>query len=66
MISKVLLKEFETIVGKDNVFQDETDRITYSYDAAVLEPAMPALVLRPAQAKPWARWCGCATSMGCR
>jgi glycolate oxidase len=47
MISKVLLKEFETILGKNNVFQDETDRMTYSYDAAVLEPALPAIVLRP-------------------
>ncbi len=47
-MSKVPLKEFETIVGKANVFQDETDRMTYSYDAAVLEPAMPALVVRPA------------------
>ncbi len=47
MISKVLLHEFETILGKNNVFQDETDRMTYSYDAAVLEPALPAIVLRP-------------------
>ena len=47
MTSKVPLKEFEAIVGKANVFQDETDRMTYSYDAAVLEPALPALVVRP-------------------
>lgn len=44
---KALIKEFEKVVGKDNVFQDETDRATYSYDAAVLEPVLPALVLRP-------------------
>ena len=47
MISKVLLQEFSAILGKDNVFQDETDRMTYSYDAAVLEPVVPSVVLRP-------------------
>jgi glycolate oxidase len=47
MIMKALTKEFESILGKDNVFQDETDRATYSYDAAVLDPALPSLVLRP-------------------
>jgi len=44
---KALIKEFEGVLGKDNVFQDETDRMTYSYDAAVLDPALPSLVLRP-------------------
>ncbi|NTV43854.1 MAG: FAD-binding oxidoreductase, partial [Syntrophobacteraceae bacterium] len=44
---KALIKEFEKVLGKDNVFQDETDRATYSYDAAVLDPALPSLVLRP-------------------
>ena len=47
MVMKALIKEFEKILGKDNVFQDETDRVTYSYDAAVLDPALPSLVLRP-------------------
>jgi len=47
MIAKGLIKEFETILGADNVFRDETDRAAYSYDAAVLEPAVPAVVLRP-------------------
>ncbi len=47
MSMKALIKEFEKILGKDNVFQDETDRVTYSYDAAVLDPALPSLVLRP-------------------
>lgn len=44
---KALIKEFEKVAGKDNVFQDETDRATYSYDAAVLEPVLPSLVVRP-------------------
>ncbi len=42
-----LIKKFQEIVGKENVFQDETDRHAYSYDAAVLEPVIPSLVLRP-------------------
>jgi len=44
---KALIKEFEKVAGTDNVFQDETDRATYSYDAAVLEPVLPSLVVRP-------------------
>lgn len=47
MINKALLKEFATLVGEANVFQDDTDRMTYSYDAAVLHPVLPALVVRP-------------------
>lgn len=47
MISRALLKDFAAIVGEANVFQDETDRLTYSYDAAVLEPVMPGVVVRP-------------------
>jgi glycolate oxidase len=48
MISQSLLKEFQAKVGADNVFSEDTDRLTYSYDAAVLEPVMPGLVVRPA------------------
>lgn len=47
MSTNGLLKEFEKILGKDNVFSDETDRHAYSYDAAVLDPSLPSLVLRP-------------------
>ena len=47
MISKALVKEFQKVVGKDNVMSDEADRLTYAYDAAVLEPVMPALAVRP-------------------
>lgn len=47
MIGQALLKEFQNVLGKANVFGDETDRLTYSYDAAVLDPVMPAVVLRP-------------------
>jgi glycolate oxidase len=47
MISPGLLTEFQSFLGKGNVFHEETDRLTYSYDAAVLEPALPGVVLRP-------------------
>ncbi|MFY9942011.1 MAG: FAD-linked oxidase C-terminal domain-containing protein [Desulfobacterales bacterium] len=51
MIRQSLLKEFQAKVGADNVFADQADRLTYSYDAAVLEPVMPGLVVRPATGK---------------
>ena len=47
MPSESFVKEFEAIVGKDNVFHSESDRQSYSYDAAVLDPVVPALVVRP-------------------
>ena len=42
-----LIKDFEAVVGKENVMTSETDRHSYSYDAAVLDSVMPALVVRP-------------------
>ncbi|MCL5406212.1 MAG: FAD-binding protein [Deltaproteobacteria bacterium] len=51
MSTNGLLKEFERILGKDNVFSEETDRHAYSYDAAVLEPSLPDFVLRPRSAE---------------
>ncbi|MBU0961459.1 MAG: FAD-binding protein [Proteobacteria bacterium] len=42
-----IIKEFAAIVGDENVMASETDRHTYSYDAAVLDSAMPSLVVRP-------------------
>ncbi len=47
MISEALKREFMKAVGKDNILTHEKDLHTYSYDAAVLDPAMPAIVLRP-------------------
>ncbi|MBU1172366.1 MAG: FAD-binding protein [Proteobacteria bacterium] len=47
MISKSIIKEFETICGKDGVMTSEVDRQNYSYDAAVLDPVVPAAVVRP-------------------
>lgn len=47
MISKGLLRECRAILGRENVWDDEPDRAAYAYDASVLEPVMPCLVLRP-------------------
>lgn len=46
-ISPSLIKEFENIVDKANVITEEADRQAYSYDAAVLKPVVPALVVAP-------------------
>ena len=40
MINQALIKEFQKIIGKDNVFTDQADLLTYSYDAAVVEPVV--------------------------
>lgn len=48
MITGSLLKEFISLLGRENVFTDKADLVTYSYDAAVLDPVVPAAVLRPA------------------
>jgi glycolate oxidase len=47
MIGQSLVEEFQRILGKENVFHEETDRLTYSYDAAVLKPVLPSVVARP-------------------
>jgi glycolate oxidase len=45
--ASALVGEFSTIVGRDNVMTSEIDRYAYSYDAAVLDPVMPGIVVRP-------------------
>ncbi len=47
MSSKNLCKDFESLLGKENVFSSEADRQSYAYDSAVLQPIIPSLVLRP-------------------
>jgi glycolate oxidase len=47
MGAEKLIKDFEAVVGAENVMTSETDRHAYSYDAAVLDSVMPALVVRP-------------------
>ncbi len=47
MLSKNLISEFEALLGKEHVLTEEADRQSYSYDAAVLDTIVPALVLQP-------------------
>jgi glycolate oxidase len=47
MVNQNLLKEFQKRLGRENVFSDEADCLVYSYDAAVLKPEIPVLVVRP-------------------
>ena len=47
MPSASLVKEFEKLIGKENVFTSEADRQSYAYDSAVLPSVVPGLVLRP-------------------
>ena len=55
MVSPALLKEFKAILGPENVFSDKVDLVTYSYDAAVLDPVLPAVALRPATGQAMSR-----------
>jgi glycolate oxidase len=47
MLQPSLIRAFQEAIGAENVFTDSADLITYSYDAAPLEAAVPALALRP-------------------
>ena len=47
MIPKALISDFQQAVGKENVFTDLSDRVTYSYDAAVVDPVVPGLAIQP-------------------
>ncbi|MFA6811078.1 MAG: FAD-linked oxidase C-terminal domain-containing protein [Desulfoplanes sp.] len=47
MISKALIKKFKAMLGDENVMDSEVDRISYSYDSAVLQSVVPELVVRP-------------------
>ncbi len=47
MVSPALISEFQILLGKEAVILEEADRQSYSYDAAVLESVVPALVLQP-------------------
>jgi glycolate oxidase len=46
-MNTMIVKEFAAIVGNDNVMAGETERYAYAYDAAVLDPVLPLLVVRP-------------------
>lgn len=46
-MNDALKKDFEALVGKENVMESESERFSYAYDAAVLDPVLPGLVVRP-------------------
>ena len=46
-MSDELVKRLKALLGDDCVMSDQADMLTYSYDAAVLEPVMPAVAVRP-------------------
>lgn len=46
-LSQALINEFIKIAGHEGVLTEEVDRQAYSYDAAVLTPRTPALVVAP-------------------
>lgn len=47
MIPSTALYELATIVGKDNLFTSQEDRITYSYDGTPLLEHLPHAIARP-------------------
>ena len=47
MASPSLIKEFQSILGSENVMTEEADRQVYAYDSAVIDPVIPELVVRP-------------------
>ncbi|MDR1657127.1 MAG: FAD-binding protein [Deltaproteobacteria bacterium] len=46
-ISSNLIAEFKNLLGPENVLTEETDRLSYAYDAAVLKQVTPGLVVMP-------------------
>ncbi len=51
MSRKALIQDFETLLGKENVFHSEADRQSYAYDSAVLNQVIPSFVVRPTTAE---------------
>ncbi len=42
-----IISELKSIVGSDNLLTQPEDMVTYSYDAAVLEPVVPSAAVMP-------------------
>ena len=51
MIDDSIVRQFKTIVGEDSAWTDATDLHTYSYDAAVVDPVQPGLIVRSTTAE---------------
>lgn len=47
MIKQSCISQFKQILGPDQVLTEKEDMLTYSYDAAVLDPKMPLAVVMP-------------------
>ncbi len=47
MIKQSCINEFKQILGPNQVLTEKEDMLTYSYDAAVLDPKMPLAVVMP-------------------
>lgn len=47
MSRQSVVKKFQEVLGSENVFHEEADLLTYSYDSAPTEQVMPDYVLRP-------------------
>ena len=47
MANQALIKDFESLLGKENVLSEDADLQSYSYDSAVLDPVIPQMVIRP-------------------
>jgi glycolate oxidase len=47
MIHKSILDALQKIVGHQHLLTQKEDMLTYSYDAAVLDPVMPAAAVIP-------------------
>ncbi|MDR2353582.1 MAG: FAD-binding protein [Deltaproteobacteria bacterium] len=48
-LSPNLIREFQGILGEESVLTAEADLLSYAYDAALLTPQTPSLVLTPAR-----------------
>ena len=47
MTQQAIIDELKRIAGAGNVLTDREDRVTYSYDAAVLDPVVPMAAVMP-------------------
>lgn len=47
MLKDIVIKKFKEIAGNSNCWDKPEDLVSYSYDAAVEEPKMPDIVVRP-------------------
>ena len=47
MVKPSLIKEFQKLIGKENVLTSDADLQSYGYDSTVMEAVIPALVLCP-------------------